>query len=552
MEDFIIIFASYLVILKIVFYLTSLFICISSLDDFFIDICYFSRRFWRNRFIYNKHSRLNEMDLFSKKEQKFALMVPAWHEQNVIEKMLLNCLKTYQYDKYVIFIGSYQNDDKTLKILQRLASNYPQIKLSICPHDGPTNKADCLNWIFKSIQKYETEKGLKFDGFILHDAEDIVHPLELKLYNYLIPRKDMVQIPVIPLKRSHSYLTAGHYQDEFAESHTKDLVVREFLTGHVPCAGVGCVFSRKAIYALLEDNIKQKNTSEVFNSSNLTEDYEMALKLNNLEMQQVFVRTKISAKNDQISNIENIIATREFFPTKFKDAVRQKSRWIIGIVFQGWQNQKWQGSIGLKYMLLRDRKSLFTAFFSMAAYFLFLNYTLFYGLPYIFSGFVVLKNIPPLFRSGDFISYILWANLFFLGIRAFNRALFCYPLYGLASALMSFPRLLWGNVINFCASTRAARLFLIHMITGKALVWEKTDHSFPGMEELAPFHRHIGEILKEHGIIDHFQLDRALKSQKQLKSYLLIGAILQNDQIITPDELSHALKIQTSDKEKNV
>ncbi len=54
----------------------------------------------------------------------------------------------------------------------------------------------------------------------------MVHPLSMELFNHLIPRKDMVQLPVIPMEMPLRHFTAGTYMDEFAESHTKDLLVR--------------------------------------------------------------------------------------------------------------------------------------------------------------------------------------------------------------------------------------------------------------------------------------------------------------------------------------
>ena len=61
----------------------------------------------------------------------------------------------------------------------------------VCPHPGPTNKADCLNWVFQGMLVAEQEKDIRYEIVVLHDSEDIVHPLELKLFNWLIPRKDM-------------------------------------------------------------------------------------------------------------------------------------------------------------------------------------------------------------------------------------------------------------------------------------------------------------------------------------------------------------------------
>ncbi len=51
-----------------------------------------------------------------------------------------------------------------------------------------------------------------------------------------------------------------------------------------------------------------------------------------------------------------MICVREYFPDTFSTAVRQKSRWIIGIVFQGFKTHKWTSSLTLNYFLWRDRK----------------------------------------------------------------------------------------------------------------------------------------------------------------------------------------------------
>ena len=66
---------------------------------------------------------------------------------------------------------------------------------------------------------------------ILHDSEDVLHPMELRFYNHLLPRKDMIQLPVTSLDREWYELVAGVYMDEFAEWHAKDLVVRESVSG---------------------------------------------------------------------------------------------------------------------------------------------------------------------------------------------------------------------------------------------------------------------------------------------------------------------------------
>ena len=53
----------------------------------------------------------------------------------------------------------------------------------LVPHDGPTSKADCLNQMISDIFMFEAEHQMQFAGMVMHDSEDLIHPLELKLFN---------------------------------------------------------------------------------------------------------------------------------------------------------------------------------------------------------------------------------------------------------------------------------------------------------------------------------------------------------------------------------
>ena len=333
-----------------------------------------------------------------KEEQYLALMIPAWRESNVIGAMLKNTFTSYIYENYHVFVGCYANDPDTIMAIEKLQYQYTNLHICRLPSPGPTSKADCLNYIYQDIRSFETKQTCPFAAYILHDAEDIVHPLELKLYNHLIPRKDMVQIPVIPLERPWYDLTGGHYQDEFAENHIKELVVRESLARHIPSAGVGTALSRRALQV-----ISDAGRTKPFDTTNLTEDYHLALRLNQDKLKLIFARFKAGPRD--------IIATREFFPDTLGAVVRQKSRWLIGIAFQGWRHQKWRGPLSLKYVLFRDRKGIFTAQLSIAAYFILFNILAVWLVEWFFpAGY----HYPPLVREGEPIVTLLWANLLFL------------------------------------------------------------------------------------------------------------------------------------------
>ena len=85
---------------------------------------------------------------------------------------------------------------------------------------------------------------------MLHDAEDVVHPLELSLFDQLIDRAGVIQLPVLPLIDPSSRWISGHYCDEFAEAHAKELVVREAVGASIPLAGVGCAIAREPLARL--------------------------------------------------------------------------------------------------------------------------------------------------------------------------------------------------------------------------------------------------------------------------------------------------------------
>lgn len=71
--------------------------------------------------------------------------------------------------------------------------------------------------------------------------------------------------------------------DEFAEWHTKDLVVRESMSRMVPSAGVGTCFSRKALLEL-----SAETNNQPFNTDTLTEDYDIGARLARRGMKQIF------------------------------------------------------------------------------------------------------------------------------------------------------------------------------------------------------------------------------------------------------------------------
>ncbi|MEI9813213.1 MAG: glycosyltransferase [Acidobacteriota bacterium] len=175
-----------------------------------------------------------------------AIFVPLWCEDAVIARMLEHNLASIRYQDYHFFAGCYPNDLATQQAVESIASRFGNVHLALCPHDGPTSKADCLNWIYQNMLLHEEQSREHFDIVVIHDAEDLVHPEELRWINYYAARYDFVQTPVLALPTPFYEWTHGVYIDEFAEYHTRDMTVRATLGGFIPSCGVGTGYRRKA------------------------------------------------------------------------------------------------------------------------------------------------------------------------------------------------------------------------------------------------------------------------------------------------------------------
>jgi adsorption protein B len=443
-----------------------------------------------------------------------------------------------------VFVGTYANDAKTTAEVERMRVRYKQLHRVEVPHDGPTCKADCLNSIVDAIHMHELAQGVEFAGVVLHDSEDVLHPLELKFFNYLLPRKDMIQLPVASLEREWYELVAGTYMDEFAESHAKDMVVRESVAGVVPSAGVGTCFSRRALKALVGSTRNQP-----FNTDSLTEDYDVGTRLAQLGMHAIFgvfpVAFRVARKSwrgntparELIVNMP--LCVREFFPDTFRLAYRQKARWVLGIGLQSWEQIRWQGSLAARYLLLRDRKSTVTALVNVLAYVLVLQFILIHvGQA---TGWWTLFY-PSLFAENSGWRVLIYLNAISLLIRCAHRIYFTTILYGWEHGLMSVPRMVVSNFVNFMAVARAWRLFLAYLFRNKPLAWDKTMHDFPTGAQLQRKRQRLGELLQSWQAVDTGTLEKALKEQTQTR--VPLGRILVSNGWLDEETLAEAIAYQ--------
>jgi len=533
--------SSYLYGLKSVALALAVIILVSSLDDLFIDLAYWCRRLWRSATIYRRHARARPADLQARDEKPMAIMVPAWQEHGVIDRMAELAATTLDYENYHIFVGTYPNDPQTQSDVEKVCARFPNVHKVVGARDGPTSKADCLNNVLDAIFQFEQRAGIHFEGFILHDSEDVLSPMELRVFNHLVGRKDLIQLPVYPLPRPWTDFTSCHYLDEFAESHGKDLLVREALVGQVPSAGVGTCFSRKAVMALLSHG-----KGIAFDVKSLTEDYDIGLRLKGMGMQEVFVRFPMQpdrardagAPLGQNAREASTVCVREYFPSVTRAAIRQKSRWIIGIIYQGTKTMGWSRHWGLNYFLWRDRKGVITNFAGMLATLVLLQLVALWLYQRLVTDSYQFLSI---FEDSAWLTILLVANLVLLCNRAVQRIYFVSSYYGIRQGLLSLPRMAWGNVINFFANWRAL-MQTLQAQDVRRIAWAKTEHDFPTLGDEGGAREPLGQILVAQSALTQEQLDEALAEPVP---GLRLGAMLVHRGLITPEQLAQAVATQS-------
>jgi len=530
--------------LKSVVYIIGLIIAIGfivfSIDDLILDFVYFVAYRKRQKGI----QKLPFEKLDSIPTKLLAIIIAAWREANVLEPVIDHFIGTTHYPRsmYHIFLGLYPNDQATIEVGRRLEKKYENVHVVINTVNGPTSKAQNLNNVLSFVRQFERNHSWRFSSITVHDSEDVVHPYELKVTNYLIDKYPSLQFPVFSLQRIptirnfFSGMTSGTYADEFAENHFRIMRMRDFMGAVVPSAGTGFVVSREIL-----EHYKNK---PLFPEDSLTEDYKLSVKLalEGYRVHYVFESVPRLLDNGKVK--WDYIATRSLFPSTFKAAIKQKMRWIYGITMQsvnfreiiGLDNKK--ANFIFKYSLYKDLKTKFGNLLILPGYLVFAYF--------IVSLFIPLPKMYPWGTLAWWLSLILTVIMIY---RQILRAISINNIYGFRSVIAAclvpplIPlRLFWGNIINFSATFNAWIKFFsnnFHNNKQQTIVWSKTDHEFLSNEALKGYYRNIGDVLLERKYVDISTLKKALsKAQDEGRR---LGEILLAENIITDEQLIDAI-----------
>jgi len=407
-----------------------------------------------------------------------AVFIPAWQEAEVIGATVSHALKAWTQRDLRLYVGCYRNDPATIAAVMAAAIYDPRLRLVVHDRDGPTTKADCLNRLYGALCEDELRSGQRARAVVLHDAEDMVHPAALVVLDAALHEASFVQLPVRPEPQRGSRWVAGHYADEFTESHAKAMVVRDALGAALPAAGVGCAIARNVLTDLARarkvELVRDRGAiltrqAGPFASECLTEDYEMGWRIARGGHRARFLRLR--------DREGQLVATRSYFPATIDAAVRQKARWVHGIAFQGWDRLGWGGRAVDLWMAARDRRGPLVALVLFVAYLL------------IVIGAVIAAaqaaGLAPQVKQPPLMQGLVMLCLGGLAWRMVMRFIFTAREYGLVEGLLALPRIPVANIIAIVASRRAVIAY-IRSLAGSAIRWEKTaHHGHPALRHLA-------------------------------------------------------------------
>jgi adsorption protein B len=446
--------------------------------------------------------------------RRIAIFVPCWKESAVIGNMVRHNLAAIRYQNYDFFLGTYPNDEPTVKEARQLADFFPNVHVAVCGQPGPTSKADCLNAVFRRMEEFEAERKTRFDTIVLHDAEDMIHPDALSLINRERFQYEMVQVPVLPVPTPLSQITHGVYCDEFAEFQTIDMHARQYSKSFVPSNGVGTGFAREILDQLARER------GEIFDAASLTEDYEIGVYIHASKFRQTFVPLTRSEEGE-------LVATREYFPHTVGTAIRQRTRWVTGIALQCWERRGWRGGWRTRYWFWRDRKGLAASPLSLLTNILFLA-----GMAdWIVSA---VHHRPWMFALNNSALIVLSLLTTILQCFRIGLRMVCVGrIFGPAFAMGVPLRVFHGNLINCCASMRALWSYAQVRRNGRKHVWLKTEHAYPNRDALVQQRGHLDEVLLQSRIVTEEQVNQVrpfMSTQTDIGNLLLLlGLISEED-----------------------
>lgn len=245
---------------------------------------------------YHKDNVSDEVSINKNKHlSRFAVLICAHNEEPVIAR-IIESIKALKYNRemYDIFVVAHNCLDNTARLAEDSGA-----KVFVLSEPGAGRKADALNYGIKEIRKLETS----YDAFAFFDADNVVDPMFLSCADQVLASgADMVQ------GKYGSYNYHDNAVSELSGAlwlQTFHMQAETFKRAGLPMLsyGTGFVLRTSAI------------SPEGWPTVSLVEDFEMSIML-------ALSGKKMIGEGSMITYAEQ--------PVRFKDALEQRKRWVVG------------------------------------------------------------------------------------------------------------------------------------------------------------------------------------------------------------------------------
>ena len=229
----------------------------------------------------------------AKKKNKFAILVPARNEENVIAN-LIGSLQNQDYpkDKFDIYVIPNNCTDDTSNVAKKSG-----VKVLECTVPTKT-KGDVLKFVFDKLKK---EKGI--DAYIIFDADNVVHPKFLSKMNDCLESGYNCAQGFRDAKNPSDNWLSGSYHLFYLYQNIFFNRARGSYKASCSINGTGFMVRKSYIDAV------------GFDTHTLTEDVEFT--------------GQCALRHEPIAFVEDAITFDEY-PAKFSASWRQRKRWSAG------------------------------------------------------------------------------------------------------------------------------------------------------------------------------------------------------------------------------
>ena len=204
--------------------------------------------------------------------------------------MLRASLARFEHDDYRLYVGHYRNDPATAAAIAAVAD--PRVRAvagrrSTARRPRPT----ASTVLYRALAADEAAGAPRAKAIVLHDAEDLVHPLELRLFDRLVERAAWSSSPSCPCPtpRRAGSRAIMPTSSRRATSRNWSCARRSARRSRSPGSAARSSAARST-------GSPPRNDGLPFAAGSLTEDYELGLRLGALGLQTMFVRIPAIAR----------------------------------------------------------------------------------------------------------------------------------------------------------------------------------------------------------------------------------------------------------------